>query len=78
MHVGHIIVQSDSNYKIDGKYFQPTDWTKLMLQNIIQFIKLKNEAKKRFGRDFTTFLDTMELEKADEIKKVLLDLFYTC
>ena len=49
-----------------------------MLQNIIQFIKLKNEAKKRFGRDFTTFLDTMELEKADEIKKVLLDLFYTC
>ena len=49
-----------------------------MLQNIIQFIKLKNEAKKRFGRDFPTFLDTMELFKADEIRKVLLDLFYTC
>ena len=49
-----------------------------MLQTIVQYIKLKNEAKKRFGRDFTTFFETMEIEKADEIRKVLIKLCDTC
>ena len=50
----------------------------LMLQIITQFIKLRSKAQKRFNRDFTTFFETMELEKADEIRKILMKLFDTC
>ena len=49
-----------------------------MTEVIFKFFKLKNEAKKRFGRDFTTILELMEGDNVDKIKSALTKLVEMC